>query len=177
MSYNSVWSPHTIDYDPYLLQIHVDGVAPFKIHNSAGDAFVVAANSLNCTVGGTLTQLSDGRLKRDVEPLPYSQCQQVFDAVEVRKYRRIDHEKDKIRCGFVAEEVKNVLPDTMQNVCGVYNYRPNGEEGEEEEYLGIDYARLASVVLWGVLKVQQARIDDLTSRISALENQGKKTKK
>ncbi len=135
----------------------------------------MAANSLNCTVGGTLTQLSDGRLKRDVEPLPYSQCQQVFDAVEVRKYRRIDHEKDKIRCGFVAEEVKNVLPDTMQNVCGVYNYRPNGEEGEEEEYLGIDYARLASVVLWSVCKNQQSQIADLTARVKVLESKKRKT--
>ena len=113
MAYNSVWSPHRIDYQPYLLQIHVDGVAPFKIHNSAGDAFTVTANSLNCTIGGTLTQNSDQRIKTDIATLPYGDCQQVFDAIEPRQYKRTDYEPDKIRCGFIAQEVKAILPDSV----------------------------------------------------------------
>ncbi len=62
----------------------------------------------------------------------------------------------------------------MQNIVAPYMHKPSERE-EEEEYLGIDYARLASVVLWGVVKNQQAWLAALTARVVALE--AKKMKK
>ena len=62
----------------------------------------------------------------------------------------------------------------MQNIVEPYLHKPSEQE-EEEEYFGIDYARLASVVLWGVLKNQQQQIAALTVRVEALE--AKRTKR
>ena len=71
--------------------------------------------------------------------------------------------------------MKAVLPEALQNIVAPYMYKPSDEE-EEEEYFGVDYARLASVVLWGVVKNQQTQINDLTTRIAALEQQITKSK-
>ena len=146
-----------------------------KISNPAGNAILIPANGLNVTVGGTLTQNSDERLKTEITDLPHSQCQAVFDAIEVKQYKRTDFETDKLRCGFVAQQVRAVLPEAMQNIVASYMHKPS-EEADEEEYYGIDYARLASCVLWGVVKNQQAQIADLTARLGALEVKKTKTK-
>ena len=69
--------------------------------------------------------------------------------------------------------MKAILPESMQNIVAPYMHKPSEQE-EEEEYLGIDYARLASVVLWGVVKNQQQLITDLTARVAALETKSKK---
>ena len=85
--------------------------------------------------------------------------------VDPQVYKRTD--TGETRCGFVAQQVQAVLPATMQNIVGTTD--------AEKGLLGIDYARLASVVLWGVAKQQQQQIADLTARIAALET--KRTKK
>jgi hypothetical protein len=107
-------------------------------------------------------------------PVDYGKCQALFDAVDVKSYRRLDTETDQSRIGFIAQDIQANAAPEWQNLV-----RPFLFEQEDEtrvDRLGVDYARL-SCVLWGVLKVQQARIDDLTSRISALENKVKKNKR
>jgi hypothetical protein len=170
----TIWGKHYIAYAANQFDIYVDGYTPLRLRNSGGTALQIQANGLNVTIGGTLTQNSDERIKTDIANLPHSQCQQVFDAVDTRQYRRTDYETNKIRCGFIAQEVKAILPESMQNIVAPYMHKPSDRE-EEEEYLGIDYARLASVVLWGVCKNQQAQLAALTARVVALE--AKKTKK
>ena len=137
-------------------------------------ALEVSALSNTTTIHGTFVNSSDRRLKTDIAPADYEKCQALFDAVDVKSYRRIDTETDQSRIGFIAQDIQTNAAPEWQNLV-----RPFLFEQEDEtrvERLGLDYARL-SCVLWGVLKVQQSRIDDLTSRISALENKGKKTKK
>merc|ERR1711966_77313 len=140
-----------------------------KFGNSAGYAITIPANSLNVTVAGTLTQNSDERLKTEITDLPHSQCQEVFDALEAKQYKRTDFETDKTRCGFIAQEVKSILPEAMQNIVASYMHKPS-EDADEEEYYGIDYARLAAVVLWGVTKNQQTQIKELKNRIEIIES-------
>jgi len=166
--YNWQWGPHQINYDPYYFNIYVDGYAPFNIQNSAGTAFTVQANSLNIVTGGSITQNSDEKLKTDVANLDYEACKRVFDKVEAKTYRRIDYETDKTRCGFIAQDVEVVLPESMQNIIGKYRYKLDAE-AEELEYVGIDYSRLSSVILWGVCKIQQQQLANLSARVVALE--------
>jgi hypothetical protein len=123
---------------------------------------------------GTTIASSDERLKTNVTNLPYAACQQVFDAIEARQYRRTDIETDKLRCGFIAQEVQAALPESMQNVVKPYPHTPV-DGGDTVEYLGVDYARLTTV-LWGVCKNQQAQLAALTARVVALESKGTKTK-
>ena len=142
-------------------------------------ALDVPAGTLNVVVGGTLTQNSDARIKTDIHDLPASQCQAVFDSIEARTYKRTDIETDKLRCGFIAQEVQKALPESMQNIVAPYTHTSTDENGQEihEEHLGVDYARLAAVTLWGVCKAQQAQLTDLTARIAALEGGGKRKAK
>ncbi len=170
----TIWGKHYIQYAANQFDIYVDGYTPLRLRNSGGTALQIQANGLNVTIGGTLTQNSDERIKTDIANLPHSLCQQVFDAVEPRQYKRTDYEQNKIRCGFIAQEVKAILPESMQNIVEPYLHKPSEQE-EEEDYFGIDYARLASVVLWGVLKNQQQQIAALTVRVEALE--AKRTKR
>jgi len=118
--------------------------------------------------GGSITQNSDEKLKTDIANLDYEACQRVFDKVEAKTYRRIDYETDKTRCGFIAQDVEVVLPESMQNIIGKYRYKLDAE-AEELEYVGIDYSRLSSVILWGVCKIQQQQLANLSARVVALE--------
>ena len=110
----------------------------------------------------------DEKLNTDIANLDYEACQRVFDKVDAKTYRRIDYETDKTRCGFIAQEVEGVLPESMQNIIGKYRYKPDAE-AEEMEYVGIDYSRLSSVILWGVCKIQQQQLANLSARVVALE--------
>ncbi len=134
----------------------------------------ISATSNTTTIYGTLTNASDSRLKTDIVPVDYGKCQALFDGVDVMNYRRVDTETDQRRIGFIAQDIQANAAPEWDNLVKPFLFEQ--EDETRVERLGLDYARL-SCVLWGALKVQQARIDDLTSRISALENNGKKTKK
>ena len=112
-----------------------------------------------------MSQSSDARLKRDVEEVDLNACQQIFDAVNPKSYRRVDYECDKRRCGFLAQDVQAVLPTSFQNIVTTYKH---GEE--KTEMLSLDYSRMAAVVLWGVVKNQQKQLQELTARVASLES-------
>jgi hypothetical protein len=134
----------------------------------------ISATSNTTTVYGSLVNASDSRLKTDIAPVDYGKCQALFDAVDVKSYKRVDTETDQSRIGFIAQDIAAHAAPEWENLV-----RPFLFEQEDEtrvERLGLDYARL-SCVLWGVLKNQQKRIDELTNRVSVLENKVMKNKK
>jgi hypothetical protein len=141
--------------------------------NAYGYALQAPAGGLNVTVGGTLTQSSDRRLKDDIQDADLGDCQKVFDAVMPRTYRRNDYKTTKTRIGLVAQEVKDALPDNFQNIVAGFTH---GTGEAKTEMLGIDYGRL-STILWGVAKNQQTMLRELTLRIEALEAPKKKATK
>jgi hypothetical protein len=106
---------------------------------------------------------SDQRIKNDIRDASLQSCQEVFDAVSVKTYERTDLAPGK-RIGFIAQDIQQSLPGTGEfaNLVGT---RP-GKDGEE--LLTIDYSRLLTIA-WAQLKIQQAQIADLTSRLEALE--------
>jgi hypothetical protein len=104
---------------------------------------------------------SDERIKTDVQDASLEACQEVFDAVSVKTYERTDLPGKRI--GFIAQDIEQSLPEEFANLVGTRQ----GKDGQE--LLTIDYSRIASTILWGVVKLQQAQIADLTSRLEALE--------
>ena len=75
------------------------------------------------------------------------------------------------RVGFIAQDVEAAIPvdSKLKNIVHpIYS--------NKAPLLGLDYARLASTVLWGVCKKQQAQIADLAVRVSALESKKSKSK-
>ena len=103
---------------------------------------------------------SDERIKTDVQDASLEACLRIFDAVSPKVYERTDLPGKRI--GFIAQDVQSSAPPEFANLWGT---RP-GADGEE--LLTIDYSRLITIA-WAQLKLQQAQIADLTSRLEALE--------
>eukprot|EP00439_Symbiodinium_sp_Y106_P077364 s1182_g16.t1 len=94
----------------------------------------------------------DRALKGNVQAIPDEELQQTFDAVEPQLFDRIGAGKDQI--GFVAHvQASGPLGATM---CKTKNL-------DGRELMALDYQKL-SVVLWGVVKKLQKRVERLEKK-------------
>ena len=91
---------------------------------------------------------SDRKLKQNIRTIPQKQAQQLFDELEPKIYDRVEGPKDQI--GFVAQDVL-AAGELGKALC-----KPMGDG----ELLALDYQKL-SVVLWGVVKSLQKRVEKL----------------
>ena len=91
---------------------------------------------------------SDRKLKQNIRTIPQKQAQQLFDELEPKIYDRVEGPKDQI--GFVAQDVL-AAGELGKALC-----KPMGDG----ELLALDYQKL-SVVLWGVVKSLQRRVEKL----------------
>ena len=94
---------------------------------------------------------SDRKLKQNIRKIPQKQAQQLFDELEPKIYDRVEGPKDQI--GFVAQDVL-AAGELGKALC-----KPMGDG----ELLALDYQKL-SVVLWGVVKSLQRRVDKLEKK-------------
>ena len=92
--------------------------------------------------------LSDERLKTNVQPLSATEAQELFDGVEARSYDRVDGAAKQT--GFVAQEVYKSGP------CKLKNF-------EDRELMTLDYQRMTAV-LWQTCKSLQRRIEKLEKK-------------
>ena len=95
---------------------------------------------------------SDRRLKTNIRRVPNQHVQRLFDAVEPQYYDRIGGGKDQL--GFIAQDVQ-AAGKLGETLCKTMS--------GEEELLALDYQKL-SVVLWGVVKGLQKRVDKLEKK-------------
>ena len=86
--------------------------------------------------------LSDARLKTNVQPLSAAEAQELFDGVEARSYDRVDGAAKQT--GFVAQEVYE-----------------SGSLGKSS--CTLDYQRMTAV-LWQTCKSLQQRIEKLEKK-------------
>ena len=100
--------------------------------------------------GYGFVNLSDRALKENVRAIPEEELQETFDKVEPQISDRTDGGRGQI--GFVAQDVQasGKLGATM---CKT-------KEFGRDELMALDYQKL-SVVLWGVVKKLQKRVDKL----------------
>ena len=94
--------------------------------------------------------LSDERLKTNVQPLSAREAQELFDGVEARSYDRVDGAAKQT--GFVAQEVYKSGP-LGKSFCKLKTF-------EDRELMTLDYQRMTAV-LWQTCKSLQRRIEKL----------------
>ena len=95
---------------------------------------------------------SDRRLKTNIRRVPEQHVQRLFDAVEPQYYDRIGGGRDQL--GFIAQDVQ-AAGKLGETLCKTMS--------GEEELLALDYQKL-SVVLWGVVKSLQKRVEKLEKK-------------
>ena len=95
---------------------------------------------------------SDRRLKTNIRRVPEQHVQRLFDAVEPQCYDRIGGGSDQL--GFIAQDVQ-AAGKLGETLCKTMS--------GEEKLLALDYQKL-SVVLWGVVKSLQKRVDKLEKK-------------
>ena len=127
-----------------------NGIANLAIEPNIG-----GSNDGEVIFGYGFVNLSDRALKENVRSIPEEELQETFDAVEPQLYDRIGGGKEQI--GFVAQDVQasGKLGATM---CKTKNL-------DGRELMALDYQKL-SVVLWGVVKKLQKRVEKLEKRKS-----------
>ena len=118
----------------------------------------------NVTVSGTLSDSSDIKLKKNVQDLP-SQLEKIKQLRPVA-YTRKSNNNEEI--GFIAQEVEALYTELVNT-----EQQPTGEmdsdgNPENEDIKVLAYGRLTAV-LTKAIQEQQVIIDDLKSRIEALE--------
>ena len=87
---------------------------------------------------------SDARLKTVVQDADPATCMALLRSVAPKTYKRIDHQPDQTRLGFIAQDM---VSDAFPNLAFP---APTG-------FLALDYARL-SAVLWSCVKSLDARV-------------------
>jgi len=102
---------------------------------------------------------SDVVLKENIEDIEYGI--NTVNQLRPRKFDRIDApDVDKAEVGFIAQEVEPIIPELISNS------KPEGAGGQITK--GMNYGALTSVLVKAIQE-QQVIIDDLKSRIEALE--------
>jgi hypothetical protein len=163
---NVVWLNGSVQLKNFHLYKSADLVtidAPLRCEKDAFFSTSIESHRAYVTsiTAGQYFSTSDERIKTDVQDASLEACQRIFDAVVPKVYERTDMPGQRV--GFIAQHIQSSAPPEFANLWGT---RP-GADGQE--LLTIDYSRIASCVLWGVVKLQQAKIADLTSRLEALE--------
>ena len=81
-----------------------------------------------------LTETSDERLKEDID-IVHSDCSEIVKNIKVKNYMKNDKKKRQ-NIGFVAQDVKEAIPEEFENVVS-----------EDNEYMSINYGRMCAI-LW-----------------------------
>ena len=124
------------------------GTANLDIEPNTGGA---SNGEVICFYG--FQNLSDERLKTNVQPLSATEAQELFDGVEARSYDRVDGAAQQT--GFVAQEVYKSGP-LGKSFCKLKNF-------EDRELMTLDYQRMTAV-LWQTCKSLQRRIEKLEKK-------------
>jgi len=119
---------------------------------ATGNALYIYNNG-NYSFAGS--NVSDRRLKENIITIDYNATEKLMQLVP-KSYNMIKHPDTK-RSGFIAQEVKEILPDLV-----------TGEE-TEEDYLGIDYNGILALAVKAIQELKTQN-DALQSRIETLES-------
>jgi len=111
----------------------------------------------NITAAGSVTALSDGRLKENVITVDNA-LEKVLKLRGVY-YNRIDDESKIRKLGVIAQEVETVIPEVVIE-------NPGGEN--KEPVLTVDYGNITALLIEAI-KDQQKLINDQSSKIARLE--------
>lgn len=115
-------------------------------------------NNGNATLAGTLTQLSDARLKQDITPVKST----INDIKKINAYSYYwkDQQKDKDpQIGLLAQEVDEVFPQLVKK--------------DSEGLMSVNYSGFVPLLIKS-MQEQQEMIEQIQKRMELLEEQYKK---
>ncbi len=129
-------------------------------HGFVGIGTTTPANTLEVVAGGTTladawTVRSSRRFKTNIQPL--EGALETIQQLQGVSYQRKSDGRHEI--GVVAEDVDRVLPEVVSR------------DSETNEVQGVDYARLAALLIEAV-KSQQAEIQQLKAQVTQLQANG-----
>ena len=130
-------------------KLYVNGTAAFgSVYVASLGTGTVYSNA------GTLTNTnpSDFRLKNTINPLTYG-LNEVLQLNPKTFYYNDDVTKARLKYGFIAQEVKEVMPDLVRKL------------GADTDYLGLENEGIF-VTLVNAIKEQQAQINELKSQLN-----------
>ncbi|WP_267967661.1 tail fiber domain-containing protein [Aeromonas allosaccharophila] len=141
------------------------------LHNNSNLFYILRGNGVNATAwdggpngrhpmtlnletgdvvfSGNIGSYSDRRLKKDIEPLENA-LESVMQLRPVQ-YKRIGTDTDRVECGFIAQELQEVIPEVVQT------------QEDEIGTLTVDYAKLVAYMA-GAIQDLQAQINELKGR-------------
>eukprot|EP00439_Symbiodinium_sp_Y106_P078484 s2364_g17.t1 len=132
--------------DQFISLNTTSGLANLAIEPNTGGS----GNNGEVIVNYGFVNLSDRSLKTNLRPIPRDQAQETFDQLEPLYYDRIDGSKDQLGC--VAQDVEAAGP-LGKALCRTKILG-------DRELMALDYQKMF-VVLWGVCKRLQSRIETL----------------
>jgi len=134
-----------------------------------GGGFAVDANG--SVHGLAFPASSDKRFKKNVKTITPAEGLDLINSLrpvrfnwnsKIQKLGRVHSgEAKRTRIGFIAQEVEEILPELVETW---EHHDPINEIHTEEEYKGIEYGRLVSVLV--------AAVQELTDRVKTLEGRG-----
>lgn len=131
-----------------------------------GGTFFDFKNDGNASAPGSFMGGSDGRVKINRNVIPEALTK--LSTLTGYTYERTDLQeidgKAVRQAGIIAQDLRNVLPESVR----VMHRKVLGKEAEED-FLGVDYNGVIAILV-NAVKEQQILIQDLTTRLAALEN-------
>ena len=127
---------------------------------------IISNNTISCL---SLTETSDKRLKDNIEDVD-EDCSEIVKKVEVKTYNMKNDDKKKRHIGFVAQDVKEILPKKFEAVVNT-----------DGDFMGINYGKM-SAILWKALQEEMVKtaylenkLLETIARVEALEKPKKRT--
>jgi len=129
-------------------------------------------SNLQANISGSFTNISDTRIKRDIEDIDDNEGLIKIFLIQPKTYKYIDENKGTEKViGFIAQQIREIIPAAVDLAEGTMR---NDDEVEDFQYLNkasiFTLNVCATQKLHRILTRQQAVIDSLTRRIEALEN-------
>jgi hypothetical protein len=109
------------------------------------------------------TFVSDERLKENIEPLNYG----INEVMQLRPTRYKFKNEEQTNIGFIAQEVKQIIPEMVAGSGGDFDEKDTAEQ-RANKTLGISKETLIPILVKAIQE-QQALIQSLTDRIAQLE--------
>lgn len=164
VSYNSSYYAEMLQQGAAGTLFRQYGGANFKWNSGGTDYMLLATNTLH--VAGNVTanssSVSDENLKENVQTITGA-LDKVSQLRGVTYTWKVGSRQGENDYGVIAQEVEQVMPEIVYDTT-----LPLLEGDEETVYKTVDYSRLSALLINSV-KEQQTIIEDLQTRLSALE--------
>ena len=130
-------------------------------------------------IGPAVYNLSDERIKSNIQTLDPNTAKTMFDKIEVKTYDRTFHENEsdvvKSRIGFLAQDITKMfeshedlsISNTKENFVNTQkSFTMRGTEFRD--FQSVDYSRMVTI-LWGTVKQMDSRIKELENKLNTFE--------